>query len=341
MQLLSIVIPAKNEAAGIGGTVRTVLAALEGLDLDVELIVVDDGSTDGTFDAVAALHREDPRVRCVALSRNFGKEAALLAGLRAASGHAVVTMDADLQHPPALIPTMVARWRAGAKVVHAVKEERPDESFSTRLRARLFNYLLEKLGDIEAEGCSDFKLLDAEVVAVLGSRMLERRRFYRGLATWVGFPQVQVGFTVGKRGAGESKFSLRMLVSLAATAIISFSATPLRIVTIFGALTLLLGLGVGGEALWSWFQGEAVSGYATIIITLLIVGSFIMISLGVIGEYIGRIYEEIKDRPSYLVKAVSGFQAASGPEGPRARTPAFPATPAAGPRLQPQDETGK
>lgn len=307
MNRISIVIPAKNEAAGIGHTIEVVRRHLEGLDVEPEIIVVDDGSTDGTFEAVRAVGERLPGVACISLSRNFGKEAAMLAGLTAASGEAAVVMDADLQHPPSLLPEMIRRWRAGAQVVHAVKEDRPDEPFMTRLRAGVFNLILQKLGNIEAEGCSDFKLLDAEVVRVLVSRLPERHRFYRGLATWVGYRQEQVGFSVGKRDSGESKFTLKMLVNLAATAIISFSTIPLRIVTIFGVLTLLLGVGVGAEALWSWAKGEAVSGFATTILTLLIIGSFIMISLGVIGEYVGRIYEEIKARPPFLVGAVSGL----------------------------------
>ncbi len=308
MQRISIVIPARNEAAGIGRAIKEVLRHLDGLDVEPEIIVVDDGSTDGTYEAVRAAGERLPGVCCVSLSRNFGKESAMLAGLTAATGQAVATMDADLQHPPALLPEMIRRWREGAQVVHAVKERRPGESLATRLRAAAFNLLLEKLGGVSAEGCSDFKLLDAEVARVLAQRLPERHRFYRGLATWVGFRQETVGFSVGKRDSGASKFTLRMLVNLAATAIISFSTIPLRIVAVLGLLTLLLGVGVGAEALWSWFRGEAVSGFATLILTLLIIGSFIMISLGVIGEYVGRIYEEIKARPPYLVGAVFGLE---------------------------------
>lgn len=309
MQRISIVIPAKNEAAGIGRTIEVVRQHLQGLDVEPEIIVVDDGSTDGTFAAVGEAAQRFAGVCCVSLSRNFGKEAAMLAGLTAATGDAVVTMDADLQHPPTLLPEMIRRWRAGAQVVHAVKEQRPGEPLLTRLRAGAFNLMLEKLGGIEAEGCSDYKLLDAAVVQVLTARLPERHRFYRGLATWVGYRQESVGFSVGSRDSGASKFTLKMLLNLAATAIISFSTIPLRIVAIFGVLTLLLGVGVGAEALWSWFHGEAVSGFATLILTLLIIGSFIMISLGVIGEYIGRIYEEIKARPPYLVGGISGVGA--------------------------------
>ncbi len=305
---LSIVLPARNEAQGIGRTVQVLSAIVEHLGESYELIVVDDGSEDGTFDAVAALRETYPQVKALSLSRNFGKEAALLAGLTAATGKAVITMDADLQHPPELLPEFVKEWRAGAKVVHGVKEDRSTDSLGTRLRARMFNELLSRLGGFNCSNCSDYKLLDRQVVDILTTRMRERHRLYRGLASWVGFEQAYVGFTVAERQNGESQFPLKALMHLATTALVSFSTIPLRIVIFLGALTLLLGCGIAIEAFWSWIHDRAVSGFMTLIMTLLIIGSSIMISLGIIGEYVGRIYDELKARPVYLVGRRAGFE---------------------------------
>lgn len=304
---VSVVIPAMNEAPGIGRTVAVVEEVLAGVTDSFEILVVDDGSRDDTFETLVALRQRHPRLKALSLSRNFGKEAALMAGLAAAGGRAVVTMDADLQHPPALIPEFVRLWKDGAKVVHGVKEERAHDTLGQRLRARIFNELLTRLGGFDCANCSDFKLLDREVVDIVAHRLPERNRLYRGLASWVGFPQQSVGFTVAERAAGASKFSTRALVNLAADAIVSFSTTPLRIVTFLGAFTLLLGLGIALEAFWSWLEGVAVSGFMTLILSLLIIGSSIMISLGIIGEYVGRIYEELKRRPVYLVGRSAGF----------------------------------
>lgn len=273
----------------------------------LEVIVVDDGSRDETFERVKELSLKDGRIKGVRFTRNFGKEAALLAGLRVAAGEAVVTIDADLQHPPALIPQMIEEWRNGAMVVDAIKRSRESDGFVTRLRAGLFNSLLSKLGGINLRHASDFKLLDRLVVDAIARELPERQRFYRGLADWVGYPHASIPFDVEARAEGEGKWSLWKLVQLATTAIVSFTSAPLQIVTVLGILTLGLGVVVGADTLISWFQGRAVSGFATTIITLLIVGSFIMISLGIIGEYIAKIYDEIKARPAYLVERAVGF----------------------------------
>lgn len=305
---LSIVIPAFNEAAGIVQSVEVIAGIAGECTADYELIVVDDGSRDATFEQVKRLALRDRHVRGVRLSRNFGKESAILAGLRVARGDAVITIDADLQHPPSLIPSMLREWQNGAAVVHAVKSDRTADSAIVRLRAALFNGLLESLGGITVHNSSDFKLLDRIAVDVLVQQLPERGRFYRGLSDWIGFRQASVPFTVTSRNAGEGKWSMFSLVGLAVTALVSFTSAPLRIVTVLGFVTLAFGFVVATDALWSWFMGEAVSGFATIIITLLILGSFIMISLGVMGEYIAKIYDEIKARPKYLVETTAGFE---------------------------------
>jgi len=307
-QLLSVVVPAHNEAAGIAHAVDVILNSLAVCGMDLEIIVVDDGSRDATFDRVKDLTRKDARVKGLRLTRNFGKEAALLAGLKAASGDAVVTIDSDLQHPPQLVPTMVEEWRKGAMVVDAVKRSRESDGIFTRMRAGVFNSMLSRLGGINLQDASDFKLLDRRVVDAIARELPERQRFYRGLVDWVGFRHASIPFDVEARAEGQGKWTLWKLMDLATTAIVSFTSAPLRIVTILGVVTLVFGFAVGTEALFGWARGRAISGFTTTIATLLIIGSFIMISLGIIGEYIAKIYDEIKARPTYLVESAVGFE---------------------------------
>jgi glycosyltransferase involved in cell wall biosynthesis len=306
---LSVVIPAHNEAGGIDRAVAAIGAVLDECGLSWEIVIVDDGSRDATFERVRELARHDTRVRGLRFSRNFGKEAALLAGLRAARGAAVVTIDADLQHPPALIPQMLEHWRGGARIVDAVKRDRGTDGALTRWRARVFNALISRLGGVSLDNASDFKLLDRVVVDTITRALPERQRFYRGLTQWVGYTRAAVPFDVEERLEGKSHWSLLKLLDLALTALVSFTSAPLRIVTILGFVTLVFGLGVAADALVSWYRGISVSGFATTIITLLILGSFIMISLGIIGEYVAKIYDEIKARPAYLVDGVVGLDA--------------------------------
>jgi glycosyltransferase involved in cell wall biosynthesis len=299
--LISVVLPAHNEEAGINRAFDVIGGILDESGVNWEIIVVDDGSRDQTFAMVASRARTDHRIRGIRFSRNFGKEGALLAGINAAQGDAVITMDADLQHPPSLIPQMIDAWRLGAKVVHAVKRQRKHDSAIMKVRAWAFNTVITWLGGINIQNSSDFKLLDRVVVDVIARQLPERRRFFRGLADWVGYKNVEILFDVAERSDGEGKWSFFGLVELALTALVSFTSAPLRIVTVMGLFTLTLGVWLTIETLVSWFHGNAVSGFATTILTLLIIGSFIMISLGVIGEYIAKIYEEVKARPVYLI----------------------------------------
>ncbi|MEO8464149.1 MAG: glycosyltransferase family 2 protein [Gammaproteobacteria bacterium] len=303
---VSVVVPAYREELGIVHAIDVIESVLSREVDHYEIIVVDDGSPDKTFEQVAQVAARNSRVRGLRLSRNFGKEAALLAGLRAAAGDAVITIDADLQHPPALIPDMLRAWYAGAQVVNAVKRSRGEESLFARWRADMFNGLITKLCGVDLRNASDYKLLDRCVVDILINSLRENRRFYRGLAEWIGFEQTNLAFDVEPRHNGASSWSTWSLVRLAITALVSFTSAPLRIVTVLGAATLLLGVITGGDALWSWANGRAVSGFATLLVTLLLIGSSVMISLGVIGEYIAKIYEEIKGRPSYLLASTCG-----------------------------------
>lgn len=303
--MTSIVVPAHNEVDGISSTIAELSNVLHQFGPSWEVIIVDDGSTDNTFDKVAELSSNDARIRCIRFSRNFGKEAAILAGLRYAKGQRVITIDADLQHPPSLIPEMIAAWEGGAKIVNAVKEDRATDSTIARLRARIFNTIVSRLGGVDLHDSSDYKLLDRSVVDALARQLPERERFYRGLADWLGFQSADLPFSVESRMEGSGKWSVWKLAELALTALVSFTSAPLRIVTVLGILTMVLGVVIALEATISWARGEAVSGFATIIITLLIIGSFVMISLGIIGEYIAKIYTEVKNRPPYLVEKVT------------------------------------
>jgi polyisoprenyl-phosphate glycosyltransferase len=322
-KLLSVVVPAHNEARGIAHATSVILNALASCGMKLEIIVVDDGSRDDTFERIRELSRNDARIKGLRFTRNFGKEAALLAGLRVATGEAVVTIDSDLQHPPVLIPSMIEEWQNGAMVVDAVKRSRQNDGLLTRVRADLFNSLLSRLSGIHLQHSSDFKLLDRIVVDAITSQLPERQRFYRGLADWVGYRHASIPFDVEPRTDGKGKWTLWKLLDLALTATVSFTSAPLRIVSILGAATLVFGFAVGTEAFIGWLRGRAVSGFTTTITTLLILGSLIMISLGIIGEYIAKIYDEIKARPAYLVEGAVGFGGDDGlllPPGPGART---------------------
>jgi len=304
---ISVLIPAYNEGEGLERAVSTIAGILETISKDWEIIVIDDGSRDNTYERVCRHAQTESRVKGVSFSRNFGKEAALLAGLKYSQGRAVIAIDADLQHPPELMPDMVAKWRDGAKIVHAVKRSRKTDSLGKRLAALTINQIISRMGGINIHNSSDFKLLDREIVDILAYQLPERQRFFRGLSSWIGFKEEYIEFDVSERIENESKWSFWSLVELSITALTSFTSVPLRIVTFLGLMTLVLGFVVASEALWSWYHGQAVSGFATIIITLLLIGSFIMISLGIIGEYIAKIYEEIKARPPYLVKSTIGI----------------------------------
>lgn len=304
---ISVVIPAHNESQGIKETIKQVSKTLNACEGAWEIIVVDDGSRDQTYEQICQLSQAEPRIKGIALSRNFGKEAALLAGLEYATGKAVITLDADLQHPPGLIPEMIDKWRSGAQIVHAVKRNREDVSKGKKAATYCINQMISKLGGININNSSDYKLLDREIVKIIVHELPERVRFFRGMTSWLGFSEATVCFDVASRHLDKSKFGFLSLLELSITALTSFTSMPLRIVTFLGFATLLLGIVVVTDAIWSLINGQAVSGYATIIISLLLIGSFIMISLGIIGEYIAKIYEEVKARPHYLVKASVGI----------------------------------
>lgn len=303
---LSLVVPAYQEEATITDSLGAIAAAARSTGLPFELIVVDDGSHDGTWEAVGAAARAIPEIVGVRLSRNFGKEGAISAGLDQASGDASIVLDADLQHPPSLIPEMVRLWREEEwDVVEGVKSDRGAEATSHRLLTRAFYWVASRLTGHDLQDASDFKLLDRRVVDEW-RRLGERVTFFRGLVSWLGFRRTHVFFTVPPRESGGSRWSLGGLTSLAIHAVTSFSALPLQIVTVLGFVTLLVGAGLAVQALRLWYNGDALPGFTTVILLELMIGGFLMISLGIIGIYIARIYDEVKGRPRYVIRETRG-----------------------------------
>ena len=299
--LITVIIPVYNEENQICENICVIREYLSQIDMEFELLLVDDGSTDKTWFKLRMLSEEIPRIKALRLSRNFGKEAALCAGLEAAEGDACIIMDADLQHPPELIPEMIRLWKEeGYEVVEGVKSQRGNENPVNKIGAHLFYYLLGKLSGFNINQASDFKLLDKRVV-LAWRRMKERDTFFRGMSAWIGFNRTSIPFTVKSRTKGVSKWSLFKLFKLAINAITSFSSLPLHIVTIMGLIFLAGSLILGVQTVYMKLRGMALSGFTTVILLLLIIGSTLMISLGVIGSYIARIYEEVKRRPRYIV----------------------------------------
>jgi glycosyltransferase involved in cell wall biosynthesis len=305
---LSIVIPAFNEREVLPRALDTIKAIVEAENISYEIIVVDDGSTDDTPGLIDAAHATTPEIKGIVLSRQFGKEAGLYAGLKHASGMAVITLDADLQHPPTLIPEMLAHWRKGAEIVHGVKQDRGADSLMQRFTAAVYSNVFSRLSGFDLRGSSDFKLLDRRVVDVLTKSLPEYGRFYRGLSAWVGYRQVSVPFDVAPRKSGESRWGGLSLIRYAIHTMTAFSSLPLMIVPVLGLLMLIIAMILGIEAIMSRLAGHAISGFATLEITILFSGSLIMIGLGVIGQYMARMFDEIKGRPVCLISRFIGLE---------------------------------
>jgi glycosyltransferase involved in cell wall biosynthesis len=304
---LSCVVPAYNESAGIAEFLDALAGAVEAITPHFEIIVVDDGSTDGTAEQARGGVAAD-RVRCIALSRNFGKETAIQAGLDAARGDCVVILDADFQHPVELIAAMVARWLAGVQMVYAVRRDRAQQGLLKRLAAAAFYRLMSgsRQSPRIPPDAGDFRLLDRKVVLALRA-LPERERFMKGLYAWVGFRTEAIEFVPAPRASGESKFATLQLISLAATGLTSFSNLPLRWVTAAGAL-----VSVGALAMAAWLVveklviGQPIPGFATIGAAIFFFSGVQLLALGIVGEYVGRIFNEVKQRPRYLVSEDSG-----------------------------------
>ena len=303
--MLSVVLPAYNEEKMIQKAADTLDRILGDAEIPYELVFVNDGSKDGTWAAIEAAAKKNPHVTGVCFSRNFGKESAMFAGLASASGECCAVMDCDLQHPPETLIEMYHLWEEGYEVIEGVKHSRVKESALHRASAGLFYKIISRAVKIDMTRASDFKLLDRKAVDALLA-MPERNLFFRALSSWIGYRTTQVEFDVRERTEGESKWSTMSLIKYAVKNIVSFSTVPMQCVTVAGVFVFLLAVILGIESLVRYFTGRAVEGFTTVILLILIIGSIIMISLGIIGYYIAKIYEEVKGRPRYLISKKIG-----------------------------------
>lgn len=318
---LSVVIPVLNEETNLPVLYERVVGELQSLACDFEILFVDDGSTDSSAERIAALHRADARVKMLSMSRNFGHQAALTAGMDHATGDAVIAMDADLQHPPDLIRELVLRWKEGYEVVYTVRQTTEAAGPLKRASAKLFYRVFRALSDIDLPANSaDFRLLDRRVVEAF-RQIRERTRFLRGLVGWAGFRSVPVPYQANARLSGQTKYSPARMIRLAIDGLVSFSTTPLYVAIYVGGLLSLLGVAYLLYALYARFvTGNVVPGWTSLIILVTFVGGIQLVLMGIIGIYIGKIYEEAKQRPLYLIRETLGFEGSPPVPG----RPAFP-----------------
>lgn len=331
---LTVVAPVYNEIGGIAHFVRSVIAVMDRLPYAYSLLLVDDGGTDGTGDVLDELQQEYPdRITVLHLSRNFGHQAALTAGMDYADGDAVICLDADMQHPPELIPSLVARWEEGFDIVQATRQEEPSASLFKQVTARAFYALINRLSATRIEpNAADFRLLSRRVVEVFKQDLRERDRFVRGLVRWVGFSYCTVDFAAPPRFAGQTHYSLRRMVSFARTGLISFSKAPLKIAVVLGFTVSALSLLYGVYAIFAYLFFDAViPGWASTVLVGTFLGGCQLLFLGLIGEYIATIFDEIKARPLYIVATMHSTARAghrrshSGFSGEAGVSPAAPA----------------
>jgi dolichol-phosphate mannosyltransferase len=306
----SVIVPVHNEEESLSELHRRLVHVLDSVGDGWELIIVDDGSDDRSLEAMLELRAADPRVKVVRLSRNFGKEIAITAGLDLAAGDAVIVMDSDLQHPPEVVPELIARWREGYEIVYGVMASRQGETWFKKRTSSLYYRLLGRLTDVEIPAAvGDFRLVDRKPLdAFLGLR--ERNRFVRGMFSWVGFRQIGVPYAAAPRYAGNTSFTLFRMIRLAKHGVLSFSTTPLRLVLTLGFVVSGLAIVETVFAIANRIGGyDVVPGWASTIIVASFLGGIQLIVLGVMGEYLGLIYEEVKRRPIYLVSELHGFEA--------------------------------
>ncbi|WP_309743738.1 MULTISPECIES: glycosyltransferase family 2 protein [unclassified Chamaesiphon] len=305
MPKYSLVIPIYNEESTIPALYQRVSAVMDGLDDTSELILVNDGSQDRTLELLRALHERDSRVVYLSLARNFGHQIAVTAGLNYVRGKAIIVLDGDLQDPPELIPDLLALWQQGYQVVYAQRTKRVREGWFKRLCAFAFYRVLKHLADVEIPtDTGDFCLMDRQVVDLL-NQMPERNRYLRGLRAWVGFKQIALEFDRDSRFAGEVKYTFAKSLGLAINGLVSFSSVPLRLSTYLGLFSAVLAIVMAILVLyWRVFTNSTLTGFATIAIAIFFLGAVQLISIGILGEYIGRIYEEVKHRPLYTLSEV-------------------------------------
>lgn len=298
--MLSVIIPAYNEELNIENAVNELSQMFENNFIDYELIFIDDGSKDETFEKIQKCAKENSKVSGVSFSRNFGKEAAIFAGLDEAKGECAVVFDCDLQFPPEKILEMYSLWQEGYEVVEGIKADRGRESFSYKLFAKSFYKIMSYFVGVDMQSTSDFKLIDRCVINALLS-LPERNTFFRALSFWSGFKSTQVEFTVRNREIGKSKWNFKKLTKYAVSNITSFTTAPLQMITVIGSVLLVFCAGMTVQTLVRFALGQAAEGFTTVILLLLLIGGSIMMALGVIGYYVARIYEEIKGRPRFII----------------------------------------
>jgi polyisoprenyl-phosphate glycosyltransferase len=304
----SVVVPVHNEQEALPELQRRLTAVFGELDGDVEVIFVDDGSTDLSYLMMLEFHRADPHFKVAQLSRNFGHQLAISAGIDLARGDAVIVMDSDLQHPPEVIPEFAARWRDGYEVVYGVMVDRPEGWFK-RMTARGYYRVLRKFSSIEIPAAAgDFRLADRRVIDAFRA-MPEQNRFVRGMFAWLGFRQIGVSYDVPPRHGGTSKYTVQRMVRLATDGLLSFSTKPLRLVLDIGFVVSIMAFLFGiGTLISKFFGAFLVPGWLTIVLVTSFIGGIQLIVIGVVGEYVGRIYDEVKARPLYLVRELHGFE---------------------------------
>ena len=303
--MLSVVIPAYNEEEAVPEAVRRIGAVLRSAEIPYEIVFVNDGSADGTWNAVCAAAHGDPAIQGLSFSRNFGKEAAILAGLEAARGECCAVMDCDLQHPPEKLPEMYRLWQEGWEVVNGVKTDRGRESGCRRMAVGAFYRIMSRAAGFDMTRASDFKLLDRRVVEALLS-MPERGTFFRALAPWTGFRETELEFRVEERRNGTSHWSLAALARYAAAGITGATAAPLQLITILGCAVLGAALAISIVTLAEVLRGIKIAGERTVILVLLYLGGCLLLSLGFMGYYLGRVFTEVQHRPRYLVAGRCG-----------------------------------
>jgi glycosyltransferase involved in cell wall biosynthesis len=309
----SFIVPIYNEEETISEMYRRISAVMDQMDGPVELLLIDDGSRDGSLEMMRDLRHHDDRVSYLSFARNFGHQIAVTAGLNFARGQVIVIMDADLQDPPEVVLNMVEKWRDGYQVVYAQRTRRRQESWSKRLFAYWFYRILKNLAEVDIPpDTSDFCLMDRRVVDALNV-MPERHRYIRGLRAWVGFRQTAVSFERDPRFAGEAKYTFIKSLTLALDGIVSFSKMPLRIAIYLGLFSAMVATSMALLVLyWRFFQPQSpVIGFATITTVIFFLGAVQLVGIGFVGEYVGRIYEEVKSRPLYTVREVGGFRTSS------------------------------
>lgn len=298
--MISVVIPVYNEEKGIVHNTNEIIKYLPD---NYEMVLVDDGSKDSSWQEIIKLFTENPKVVGIRFSRNFGKEAAVMAGVSAARGDAVIVMDSDLQHPPEYIPEMIEKWQEGYKIVETVKKNRGKESFLYKISAGLFYGTLKKMSGLDMANSSDYKLLDRTVVDKI-KEFKEGQLFFRGLVDWVGYERYVLRIDVKEREIGKSKFKFKSLFKLALNAITSFSSSLLYITAFLGGLFFISALVLAIQTIYNKIMGISASGFTTVILLELIIGSLIMFCLAIIGIYVGKIYEEVKRRPQYIISEI-------------------------------------